>query len=271
MIIATLEYVVQKLNQQILGMSEKPPEWDRHRESIGTVDGNPFHSNKLKGQFPQRTMPIKDRPGLGKGPIRMRIEACIDEWSKSRADDLPVVLAVGINHGGDNDSNQKAHINPPFTKLGIRPRLEEAFTLAISSIEGYHGNATPESGKYHLITFYLFPWLTREAFAELGLNPLEEALLIYGYGYSDPLRPLCVLLDALHSNNGGKTIPWVVFHGDSSIIPLTATRFAEQRKEDGPDVLICDDLNMLLPINNSVILERPYQTRADIADENVDE
>jgi hypothetical protein len=205
----------------------------------------------LKVHFPQRTGRIKGKTGLGSSPIRMRVEACIDDWSKGRQDDLPVVIAVSLNHNVDHANIEKSLTKLPYAELNLRPRLEAAFAMALSNAgDKSHGRAVPEPGKYHLIAFYLFPWITDKEFG-VGMTEHEQNLMLYGYGYRDPLFPLLGLINAIRQEG---SFPWIVFHGSSSIIQCMAMRFAAQRDTQAPDVLVCDQLSESGLMLNSLVL-----------------
>jgi len=267
-----LESVVQELNEQILSMQPAElPIFDRPRQFSGLIATKSCQPNGFLTHLPVRHVISEAGETTKRFPQRLPVVAQIDEWSKAHQSDLPLVIAIGINYGELSERNIVA-LSRDYAKTEIRPRLEQAFTLGIS--EGFMAdqhNPIPAQDKYHLVLAYLFPWITAKPWPELRLNPLEESLLLQGFGYRDPLLALNKLLDLIEHLNNRPSNAWVVFHGSSPAISQNATRFAIQRKPDGPDVLICDDLNAAPPINNSVILERPYLGRADTVSMNVDE
>ena len=271
-----LRSVAKDFQGRILGMpANKPPDFNKHRQSSGTLNGKPFHSDMLKEYLPKRTGHVFGKAGLTTISAPMGIEFCIEKWSKDNTGDFPVVVVVGINCGFDKDRfEDRPPPDFPFEELNVRTRLEEVFALAMLNISNKHAyNGVPEPDKYHLIAVYLYPYSTHKSFPDLHLRALEETLLLYGYGYSDPLNPLIALLDALLRKTGNGTVPWVVFHGSTPTTPITATRFAQQRREHGPDVLICDELCETRLLLNSVVLCRPDENRnRDTLDvQNVDE
>jgi hypothetical protein len=103
----------------------------------------------------------------------------------------------------------------------------------------------------------------------MALSPLEESLLFYGMGYFDPLIALKTLLRLLTAAN--LPVDWIVFHGNSTLIPSTATAYAQQRRSIGANVLVCDELNGVEPMTNSVVLGRSTTTRSNTAELDVDE
>lgn len=239
----TLEKVVRQLNEQILDMLKAElPTFDAPRQS---AEGNHAKAASLKRHLPSF-------------PLPQAVVARIDEWSRTKEPHLPLVIAVGINHGGVGAGNQSIDEREVYADLKIRARLEEAFDLATPKDTKRH--AIPKPDSYHLVAVYLFPWLAVKPWIELGLPDSDETLFIDAYGYSDPLVAVNKLIKLIRKGSHISCVPWVVFHGSSPVVKKSAIDFIAQQAPyfpDIPDVLLCDDLTGSAPIDNSTILALP--------------
>ena len=139
-----------------------------------------------------------------------------------------------------------------YAHTQLRPRLDQAFDLAHSSVSWANGYSFfPRPDEYHLVTVYLFPWLTEKLWVEMNLSPLDESLLVYGFGYNDPLLALKRLTSLL--TEASFEPDWIIFHGSGALVPPLATLYAQQRRPTDPYLLICDELNGVEPLSNSVV------------------
>ena len=263
--------MVRQANEQILGMeSSVLPDVKEARGFIGIAGGRLVNADQLRELLPSFRFPLKKGGTSKPFPFAQPVAVRIDRSSKDSPDDLPLVVTVGINPGDGSEQNRAMASMGVYSNVSIRPRLDEAFSLALSSIPASHRHDYfPHRGKYHLVTVYLFPWLTEKAWQEMKLTPLEESLLIYGIGYRDPLVGLKTLLKLLL--DAKLAAEWIVFHGPSPLIPAAAALYAQQRHITEPDVLVCDDLNGTGPIRDSVVFGRPVFERHHTEDMNVDE
>jgi hypothetical protein len=164
-------------------------------------------------------------------------------------DDYDVVIAVGINYGQD------ASIPSIYDKTKMRPHLKEAFDLLTKNAKAEcNYGAIPEPDNYHLVAFNFFPWLTSNPWSELGVNCIEEALLIYCLGYPKIFDPLESLLSSIGIGQG--KVVWIVFHGANNAVAALGAAFCQTLNPvKRPDVLFCDNLAWSVR-NNSVVLCR---------------
>ena len=271
MTVDAIEAVVKLTIEQILAMAcSVLPNAKQPRSYIGIANGKVVKGDDLEALLPPYRLPQKDTGTSTALPFTQPVVARIDEWSKGRTDDLPLVIAVGINPGDGCERNRAMASLGLYARTNLRSRLDQAFELALSAIpSGHQYDFFPQPGKYHLVVVYLFPLLTEKPWEAMELSPIEEGLLVYGLGYSDPLLALNTLTKLLVDVN--QQADWVVFHGSSPLIPHAASLFVQQRPKTGPDVLICDDLTGTAPLNSSVVLGRSIVQRQDTLEMNVDE
>ena len=263
--------MVRQANEQILGMDAFVlPDVKQPRGFIGLAAGKVVTADQLRELLPSFRLPL-EKGGTSKPfPFVRPVGARIDRSSRHSPDDLPLVIVVGINPGDGSEQNRAMASMGVYSNVSIRPRLDEAFSFALSSIPaGHRHDYFPHPDKYHLVTVYLFPWLTEKAWQDMKLTPLEESLLIYGIGYKDPLVALKTLLKLLV--DAKLAADWIVFHGSGPLIPAAAAIYAQQRHSTEPDVLICDDLNGTGPIRDCVVFGRPVFERHHTEEMNVDE
>ena len=177
-------------------------------------------------------------------------------------DDLPVVVAIGINYGQGGKYLRPSFIKGVLDETEMRPR----FANAAAQI-GKAECKTASLQRYHLVAANFFPWITAVNWLEHGFNAIEEALFIRCFGYSDPIKPLIDLIvtaidEAQHAKESRSY--WLIFHGAQNAVPYMAFDLltAMQKHKDwvsrmGPnlqEIVFSDNLAYPPPVSNAVKL-----------------
>lgn len=183
---------------------------------------------------------------------RTPVTARVDDWSRTEPlTDCDVIIAVGINYG------QSAVASGIYDETRMRPHLDGAFELLKKHLRpGCIRSELPLPKSYHLVAYNFFPWLTSAPWSELGINAIEEALLVYCLGYSGVFKPLDELLKKIKSA-GGK-IKWVVFHGANNAVAALGTAFCQTlHPVNRPEILFCDNLAWKVASNSVALCSPP--------------
>ncbi len=177
----------------------------------------------------------------------------LDHDTETEKQELPVVVAVGINYG-----QGATYLNPPVPwaePTQMRPRLNEA-GLVVQSANTDECSHAGWPSAFHLVVGNFFPWITVYAWATHQFNGSEEALLLHCHGFDDPYIHLAALLGRL-----GAEVTHLVFHGTNTPVPLLGTEFvrrygdllASQDRPVDTQVIFSDNLARPgLPVANSV-------------------
>ena len=181
--------------------------------------------------------------------------------------DLPVVLAVGINYG-QGASYLNKRVSWMETTL-LRPRLKDAGRI----VQEAGTDECPQAhlpDAFHLVVGNFFPWITTNAWAEHEFNGIEEALLLHCHGFHNPHTYLAALL-----RDAGAETSHLFFHGTNTPVPILGTHFvgdnsgllAHPDRLVDTQVVFCDNLARPgLPLANSVglCLERAGTREEDV-------
>lgn len=234
-----------------------------HRKSILTAA-----SRHLADASAGETLPV--RGGLWCHPESRAFTILIDEEpSRDLTDDLPVVVAIGINYGQGGEYLGRPFIKGVFDVTKMRRRFENA----VASIGTAACDIRDLQTGYHLVAANFFPWITAVSWREHGFNAIEEALFIRCFGYSDPFWHLLDLLDTLVTADGG-TRYWLVFHGAQNAVPYMAVELLahlQNHKNWGArlepkleQIIFSDNLAYPPPVYNAVKLCRRRVSREDV-------
>ena len=192
---------------------------------------------------------------LGKSIAYHQVVAVIDSTSKTPTvlevpDPIPeeVVVAVGINYG--QIATSRGIVAPWYDDTKMRGRLKKVYGARASTTLPL--DATNRT-QVVLIATNFFPWLSSDKWNDIKLNAIEEMLLIYSAGFSDPFLPISDLVQGL--NNGG-VFPHLVFHGANNAVPLMGRIAVETvlSKYKFKSVVFCDNLAHGSGISNAVLL-----------------
>ena len=103
-----------------------------------------------------------------------------------------------------------------------------------------------------LIATNFFPWLSANMWGDIELNAIEQMLLVYSCGFSDPFFSITDLVGRL---NGKGVVPHLVFHGAKNAVPLMGRIAVEKlAKCEFKSVVFCDNLASGCGISNAVLL-----------------
>ncbi|MBW7893744.1 MAG: hypothetical protein H3C27_01420 [Opitutaceae bacterium] len=162
-----------------------------------------------------------------------RVDAVVDQGTVGCPDDLPVVLAVGINYGQTKTGHSAATC--------LRPGI-----AALNGILGrIRGRADPVPQRYHLVAWNLFPFLLRDPWAHYSFNAIEEALIVWRWGYVDWAQKIHDLADSLSAC-------LVLFHGANNEVPYLGfgmvDRLRPSAETEYPRVIFCGNLSRVRSI-----------------------
>lgn len=197
--------------------------------------------------FVKRWLMLKSGVGVSDSCC-VAVGAAIDaEPNINPENDMPVILAVGINYGQDNPEtcHYATHGVPIIDETKLRAKLTDTF-------ERLHAQACMESGppaRYHLVAANFFPWITNKSWSELGLNSIEESALIHSLTYTgsagqrDPALVVTLLINELL--NAGERFHSVVFHGANNAVPYLGAQTVAFYPElfAHSQVIYCDNLS----------------------------
>ncbi len=205
-----------------------------------------------------RCLDLQDQTG---GRARVAVGSVLDQATEG--DDLPTVLAVGINYG------QGCHYANNLPKLieetGLLSRTKKV--LEVLKIEGCCEQLPDPKKTFHLVSANFFPWITYNSWGALGfLNAIEEAMLLKCAGHEDPEVYISELIDRVNPDA-------VMFHGANNIVPSLGLRVskAQNYPESDRSFILCD--NLAPPgtkISNALVLSRKSQ-RTTLYQTNFDE
>jgi hypothetical protein len=234
------------------------------------VDGA-CHCGKSTGidQFPEQLIETTSGKSVAVGAV-------LDSVTANFEADLPVVVAVGINYGQFGSSMPHFGVVPPnWSSTGMRPRLnavikqldESCLDGEFSKLHSCKNGSTPQC---HLVAVNFFPLLTQTEWTEIGMNSITEALMLRCWGYADPCAQVAGLIRRIDGeqtgdNGGVGRIPFVVFHGANSAVPLLGIQTAQQLQGSvRSDFVFCDNLSRGgKPTNAIVLLPRHGFRRKD--------
>lgn len=183
------------------------------------TEGNPFD---LRSQELWITLTSPD-DGSARG--RVSVGAVLDKRSdpgrtggSPPGDDLPVVLAVGINYGQQQARDYLQRPPGIYDDTGLRPGLEAVVNGLMQ--RGHHERPL-KNGYYHLVAANFFPWITTEGWADCTKSVLTEELLLRYFGWPNPLEFIYALVPELHRlcrdvDRPEQGLTHVVFHGAQS-------------------------------------------------------
>ncbi|MCW1913001.1 hypothetical protein OJ996_05430 [Luteolibacter sp. GHJ8] len=161
------------------------------------------------------------------------VGAVMDDTTGSSDDDLPVVLAVGINYG-----QGKGYLNSPVPtvdRTGMRSKLQKPAQLLASQNCEARGLDEP----FHLVAANFFPWITSEPWSSYNFNSIEEAALVSCCGYSDPHQYILDLIALIKPAA-------VVFHGANNAVPYMGAEVVRRslaaNHSSGFEVVFSDNL-----------------------------
>lgn len=169
---------------------------------------------------------------------------------KDVPDPIPeVVVAVGVNYGQIGSSSG---IKLPYDNTGMRNRLGNVYTDLLPWTTTLLSDVKNRN-QVVLIATNFFPWLSQIGWGDIK-NTIEEMLLIYSIGFSDPFSPLTALVKSL---NKQQVVPHLVFHGANNAVPLMGRIVLENglSKCKFRSVVFCDNLAQGVGISNAVLWE----------------
>ena len=167
----------------------------------------------------------------------LAVGAVLDETTKTSDICLPVVVAVGINYGQFGTSAPRCILKPDWDKtemwrrLGlVLQRLDEE--CLDEQVQKRFGDKFSELDKelnkpFHLVAVNYFPWLTNDAWGDIGLNAIAESLVLRCWGFDHPEAHIADLIAMISENDRGTEgfvgkIPLVIFHGANNAVPYLA-------------------------------------------------
>ncbi len=158
--------------------------------------------------FVQTCLTLSDSQGQSGSVV---VGAVIDKpLDGTNDEDLPVVLAVGINYGQGGRYLRRPV--PLLDRTGMRPKLSKVqHKLADTDCP-----ARSLKEPFHLVAANFFPWITPLPWSAYSFNSIEEAALLFCCGHSDPEQYILELMRAVLPSA-------VVFHGANNVVPYMGT------------------------------------------------
>ena len=194
----------------------------------------------------------------------------LDDDVGTKEDDLPVVIAVGINYGqGAAYLTDKVRWRD---STQMRSRLNKAGKIVAGPGTDDCAFAHFRKNKYHLVAGNFFPWITTCSWDAYGFNGIEGPLLLHCHGFRDPFASLAALL----TSGIGKEVSHLFFHGTNTPVAQLGVDFIRlhgsllnENRSTSVQVVFCDNLaRPNLPVGNSVglCLERTGYNEKDVMD-----
>lgn len=131
------------------------------------------------------------------------VGAIVDRSTRLSNEDLPLVLAMGINYGQGDGYAVKGVPLEDNTQLKGQTTAVMKKLQKVQCIEEY-----PE--EYHLAAANFFPLITKWSWGQL--NSIEESILLRQAGFLDPVAYAVSLITALEPDV-------VIFHGANNAVP----------------------------------------------------
>lgn len=196
---------------------------------LKTRVGAPSLSGKFRGK---PITDVIDLPAAFGGKVLSgnkphQVDAVVDSDTDAVDGLLPVVLTVGINYG----QVATGHTRKTRMRSGLK-NLNGIFP-------GSTGRTALIPSQYHLVAWNRFPILSPQPWADYNFNGLEEALVIWRWGYANWPRQTMKLITAIAPQV-------VVFHGINNAVPYDGMMLADTIRPhatvDYPRVVFCGNL-----------------------------
>lgn len=157
----------------------------------------------------------------------------IDAATAQPDEDLPIVIAVGINYG-QGAGYLKGGV-PTFAPTGLLPKLKRVY----QSLAGSSCSARDLDEPFHLVAANFFPWITSQPWASYNFNCIEEAALLFCCGHADPQEYILELIRRINPVA-------VVFHGANNSVPFMGAEVVRRSIAEDPsptfEVVFSDNL-----------------------------
>lgn len=160
------------------------------------------------------------------------VGSIIDDDLHSKEEDLPVIIAVGINYGQGSDYL--------LGNVGLldSTKMRSKLLKVLESLRKECANF-PESKSFHLVAANFFPWITDNSWGEYALNSIEEMALIKCIGHEDPCEHVAELISSLEET---APLTAVVFHGANNSVPFLGDALLRSVKSRAFNAIFCDNL-----------------------------
>ena len=180
----------------------------------------------------------------------------IAENTLGRADDLPVVIAVGINYYQFRNKSSPGSLSAECRTWLTGPRNPSAprtwewsnmYENAREVCQFVSKDAYKQG--FHLVISNVFPWVSKLGWGELELSSYCEMILLTKFGFPDPVDNLLQLLKVLESGVG-----LIIFHGVNCAVPFYAQDFARRIRGKSPLTVLVNNLSYRKAYKNLCIL-----------------
>jgi hypothetical protein len=238
---------------------------NHHACCMGTLRGQPISCADLARHVTLQHTSANAATG------RVAVGWVLDDDVETKEDDLPVVIAVGINYGqGAAYLTNKVRWRD---STQMRSRLNKAGKI----IQGPGTDDCPfarfRKNKFHLVAGNFFPWITTCSWDTHGFNGIEGPLLLHCHGFRDPFASLAALLTSAI----GKEVSHLFFHGTNTpvaqlgvdFIRLHGSLLNPASRSTSIQVVFCDNLarpNLLVGNSIGLCLERTGYDEKDVMD-----
>lgn len=187
-------------------------------------------------------------PGSG---ISVATGAVIDSGTEQGADDLPVIVAVGMNYWQFGIASSHWPL-PGWRKTGMRPRLDNALQFLAKEC-----GSLDFAGGYHLLAANFFPWVTRKPWGKIRVNQLGEAMALFSSGVPAPAKHIARLAQKL--KDGGDA-PALCFHGVNNAVPALALEVVQEVRANhiATEIFFTDNLARSGTARNKIVLLPTY-------------
>lgn len=165
------------------------------------------------------------------------VGAVLDQETADCDDDLPVVLAVGINYGQGKRYLGGVRL---VDDTQMRPQLNQhlAYLETTAAVSGLpYACKVRKLDGYHLIAANLFPWITTKPWVGYGFNSISEAAILNGFGHDSIDAYLSKLISTVKPAA-------VVFHGANNAVAYQALSMVRNRLVPRDvEVILCDNID----------------------------
>ena len=169
----------------------------------------------------------------------------LDKGTQHTKQKLPVVVCVGINYG----QIPRSVGTPLVDETNMGQRAVDAMALLTGTAPTCDVVLPVE---FQLVATNVFPWLSIREWSAMGLNSIEEALLLHCFGDPDPVERIAGLITTIGVHS-------VFFHGANNCVSTMALPTVRAANAAGWQgfALLCDNLSRKVTKNVVTLCNHP--------------
>lgn len=199
------------------------------------IPPQPFHlcaCGKTTRDFPlARQIILNDGHKAGHAAV-----LAVADRTHSEDNELPIVLAVGINYGQGSDYLKEPTLMSDDTDLidNVKRVLE---------VVGRNCDKFDPPKQFNLVATNFFPWITNDSWGEAIANSIEEAIGVFCLGFDDPYAHVVELASELSAFSEPL---YIIFHGANNCVPAmgieTVRRLRKEKLHTSFEFIFSDNL-----------------------------